>query len=459
MKVFVDYFTYRSPDSINESNYKRTFYKELSEQENARYRSLNDEKKREFVEDILLRPENDKFAAARIRENNQERIVLVRLFSPWGINVDQVVFNVLLPEVQDSNIDLATELLNYGADGFRADMMNWLLKKYLRAYFELLPEAQKKMFDELPEPLKYIIAKTKAGAQDMGKTMEYIAETYNEEDTNKLLRLGVDRVYYPDVFMEYVRIVREGASVQGLKQKIEQILAQRQQWMIYPSNPDQIALRKLGGPRKGFAMFIQALNFLGLRALVDLTKEWIDGFQFINIPGGTDEESIHGHPFPPSEEYIEKRRDFYGLLNEIKHALWAEVVKDFFGAIGKYITEKEDSAQFLEVEEKMRDRFLALTWRNEKEEWVIVAVDMKPKDAKESVQVYLPFGFEDGSCRAEDILQNKDIPVAIQEKEGRKKYSLAIDFNPGEEYKIVAVCLQSSSAVVNQIVKTDRGRP
>src|SRR3989338_3923210 len=277
MKVFVDFFTYRAPDRVNENNYKRTFYKELSEQENAHYRSLNDEKKREFVEAILIRPENDRFSVARLTENNQERIILVRLFSPWGTNVDQVVFNVLLPEVQDSNIDLINELLDLGADGFRADLMNWLLKKYLRAYFELLPEAQKRMFDELPEPLKRIIAKTKAGAKGIGKEIEYIAETYNEEDANELSNLGVDRFYYPEVFMEYVKIVKEGASVEGLKQKIEQILPRRKRWIIYPSTFDQIALEKLGGPRKGFAALIQALHFLGLRAMVDLTKEWIDG--------------------------------------------------------------------------------------------------------------------------------------------------------------------------------------
>ncbi|MDO8489223.1 MAG: glycogen/starch/alpha-glucan phosphorylase, partial [Candidatus Omnitrophota bacterium] len=397
IKIIVDFIPWLAPDAINESNYKWTFYYELSPEQNADYRSKPDEEKKRFIE--RLAEEDGAFAVVKITENGQERLIRVKyLPGAFGAyNVDEIVLNPLLPEVQKYYADSLKALVDLGVDGVRVDLAHLLLRDNLRRNHGGLLRVDTN-FDG--EPWKYIIEGAKRYARDNGRQLEFIMETYQPDDKEALFGLGADKVYYKDLFDVYLRRGLAWELAHQIKSIIlAKLFGEGRQLLVFLSNFDEYSLKAVGRQREGASMLLAVLAHLGIPVMVD-SREWLGHYgHIVPIVGGADR-----HFFVDSSE-LPKRSNFQKLMESFEQAPWVKLAERFFDTI---TTEKEQRIEFLDNQNL--GRYISFGWKAEDGSWGIFVFNTHPEWGGDSIWVQNP--------------QTPESPIEI-------------GFYPKEEYKLI----------------------
>ncbi|MCP4649917.1 MAG: hypothetical protein GY853_07560 [PVC group bacterium] len=354
IKIITDFIPWMAPDAVDETNYKWTFYTEISEAENAQFRSLPGEKeKQKFIENLLAWSGNKSFTAVRITENGLERIILVKRLRFYGIySADQVVLNPFLPEVQEYYINTLKLLTDAGIGGVRIDLGGILLNKGLKdpeaRYLDFVSEEQKQSSEKLhgkpwseiiagEEPWKNILSKAKEYARNKNAPLEVLMEIYSYDETEmeRVLALGVDKLYYEDVYENYKHLEwgtpeEKANAVNWLYESLEFMIKHKDKLLIFPmSNFDKPSAELLGGPITGMRALSIYTAKAGIKTMVDF-RELLGQFgQFFPIPGGIESDGTYSHPFVKDAE-AEQRKDFAGTQNALDNSPFLSLINRLF---------------------------------------------------------------------------------------------------------------------------------
>ena len=511
IKVIVDFIPWLAPDAINAQNYKWTFYQELTKAENDYFRSLPEPKKQDFINTLVV--QNDSFFAVRITEAGQERVILVKHFTPWGINVDQVKLNIFEPQVQQYYIDTLKSLSDLGVDGVRVDLAQEILKEYMGMYVSLLSQDQKEHAEKAKELWERIFAAVKTHEVSQGKEIEFIMETY-DKDRLKLLAMGADRAYNKDVYDAFKGIVLGGVvrkntvDNSGLDWKDVSDKLTRNGWAVQV-NSTEIQLVKNWQEQQGPMAETFGGDFTKLLAVLHQAEGW-DEFsaktlnaavryslymksKFVVFPSNFDElplKSIGGaqrgfkmllltllrigiplmvdlrewmdhsgqlipvvnHNFLNAEE-LARRPDSHGLKSEVERSPWpaliAEVAKAVPHAGETYIQTLDTLNQ---------DKLFAFAWQTPNYHWQILIFNTKPQNETEGVWVELPSQLisakKADTLKVYDAVTGRKISTYVLRENGREFYRMGdIVFKPGEEYKILSLVVNGDSARLSPAAK------
>lgn len=403
MKVTLDFIPWIAPDAINESNFRWTFYQELADSENQRFRSLPETGEGETKETFLRKQidENLSYFTVRIREPGQdERVVLVRhlVSDMGGVNVDQAVLNPFLPAVREYYRQALQRLVDAGADEVRVDLGHVYLREYIAdpakgyfsdAYWRALPSDLKAGLEEslraINEPWEDILKQGKEYARDHKKELSYVMEAYDENHLRKLKELGADKTYYADVFKNLVRVAR-GEPAHFLEAALRHAVGNRGSLVAFPSNFDQFPMRAIKGAQNAARALLLVMPELQLDVMWDL-RDWIgfSGQVFPMVGGDQDADKESDHTFADQKEFeiITNPSAFYQAVKNNKTAL---LLSEMLKAIG---SREERYIEFLD--NARRDRFTTFAWLTEKpSEWRVLALNFKPQESQNVDFIELP---------------------------------------------------------------------
>ncbi|MBI3991596.1 MAG: hypothetical protein HY350_05545, partial [Candidatus Omnitrophica bacterium] len=456
IEVIVDFIPWLAPDAINESNYKWTFYRELSTDDYwqagiadiGHYRILSEEGKREFIQRLLVN--NDSYAARRISEGGQERVVLVRHVPGYGgtPNVDEVLLNPFLPEVQEYYIDRLISLIDSSVDAVRVDLGHFLLRSQLKELdLSYLRSGNRERvdFNFGEEPWRVIIRQAQEYAREKRSNIEFITETYSEGQRGELFNCGFKASYYKELYKHYVENLEQGAPLGRLATAIWSAIQAKITGMlllVYPSNFDEGPLKEIGkkirGHLNGFRMLFITLAHLGVPVMVDL-REWLDHEGHV-IP-------IVDHPFSSEEEFA-IRADFNKLKDAIEEAPWASLIKDFFTVVD---TEEERYTDY--VDNADCRRFISFSWQAEDGDWILFVFDTKPY-WRGDIWVQVPGeAVRQAKAAGRDVTAYSAIDASKQAKLNIKDTGEwgwrieGIRFVEGEEYKLIKLSGQPDKEI------------
>ncbi|MBD3265014.1 MAG: HD domain-containing protein, partial [Candidatus Omnitrophica bacterium] len=412
IKVIVDFVPWLSPDAIDEANYHWTFYRELSPHEE----SLP-------VEELLLRPENEDFAAVEIEENGEKRTILIQHLVDWGANRDQVVLNPFLPEVRDYYFRSMERLVTVGADGFRVDLAVHLTKDHL--FDNYCTAEQFEEFRDEEEPWEDITGRIKAYACEKGEKVEFILETY-EGKNDYVARALAEKVYFKTLHDYFWQLSSYDCDA-AIFANIVRIILMKKIYdgtlpLVFPSNFDEHSLSFIGGPIEGFTILLIALAYLGVPVMVDL-REWMGHRgHILPIVGGK------GRHLFVNEEEFRRRKDFEGFCGELERSFWTQAVEEFWDAFSLegqvYILPLLDNAA--------RYRFVSFAWETTRQNWNVVVVDTRPEEGEYDLWVAVPRVAEEAkhlfSCR--DASGEENYPLIYGAMHG-------IHFNGRNQYKLI----------------------
>ncbi|MEW6101856.1 MAG: alpha/beta fold hydrolase, partial [Candidatus Omnitrophota bacterium] len=440
LKIVVDFIPWLSPDAIDCRNYKKTFYRELTDKEREDYETLSNEKKEVFIKTLLI--SDGTFCAVKIAEEGKERIIFVKhLMGDYGAHADQVPLNIFLPEVQAYYLDSLKRMVDFGVDEVRVDLAHKLLKRNMAFYFNSTSRADWNACSLHNEPIKKIISEVKKYASENNKLFEFNMETYNDEDRAELLGLGADRTYYINIFQDYCKPVWWGQTARFLRCSVEYALNMKSKLLVFPSNFDELPLKAIGGPQKGFATLLITLAHLGVVVMVDM-REWLSQLgQLIPIAGGADK-----HYFPSEEELL-RRVNFEGLKQEFKNnRIWEVALRNFLELFPK----EEAGGIFIQfLDNSNLDQFVTFAWKSESSEWNLIIFNAKPKQEAESMWVELPpqlvkTKFEQLVATEATTLERYPI-YSISSHVGEFHRIGPVVFKGNEECKIISIRMSSSS--------------
>ncbi|MFZ2604164.1 MAG: hypothetical protein WAX79_09245, partial [Candidatus Omnitrophota bacterium] len=459
LDIFVDIIPWVSPDAIGSKEekgmipYQWTIHRDLASYGIGEgFDSWKEEEKEDFIKKILNEKNNDngykypEFAAVRVKEQDKEKVVLVRRFRFYGLDsADQVVLNIFLREVQEYLINTIKRLVDLGITGVRVDQAGRLLKKdFLRTYGYLFAQDEINTLESWrsesgyglhEEPLGYIISKAKGYAKAQGKEIKILAEAYNGEHT-PLAGLGVDMLYYENLYKDFMKLAREvnPTNIHHLTKTIEHAIKNRPNLLVYISNYDEFSGCYIGGPLEQMRMFLVPSAYMGVPVMVDLREIMGHGGQAITIPGGIEPDGTYRHAFVATQE-LEERMDFAGIKKLVENGPFVRLIQHFFANVH---TDKVIKPELRSSEDGLS---LILTWETEKvdlkneqvwavEEWI----DFRPYVTQFVEVPYAEFqAAKEGRLKRIDSLDSSvETPMEFKEQDG--KYCLGSVGIPGKIY-------------------------
>jgi|GEM_PF-2382426 len=403
MKVTLDFIPWIAPDAINEANFRWTFYQELADSENQRFRSLPEDGEGETKETFLRKKidENPSYFTVRIHEPGQdERVVLVRhlVSDMGGVNVDQAVLNPFLPAVREYYRQALQRLVDAGADEVRVDLGHVYLREYIvdpargyfsDAYWRALPSDLRMKLEEslrsINEPWEGILKEGKEHAKNQGRELSYVMEAYDESHLRKLKELGADKTYYADVFKNLVRVAR-GEPAHFLEASLRHAVGNRGSLVAFPSNFDQFPLRSIKGAQNAARALLLVMPELQLDVMWDL-RDWMgfSGQVFPMVGGDQDPSKESDHTFADQKEFeiTTNPAAFYAAVKD------NETAKTLASLLAAVKTRQERYIEFLD--NARRDRFTTLTWQTENgDDWLVLALNFKPEESSSAGFIELP---------------------------------------------------------------------
>ncbi|MBV9080410.1 MAG: glycogen/starch/alpha-glucan phosphorylase, partial [Elusimicrobia bacterium] len=424
IQAVTDFIGWLSPDDIDASNYKMTFYRELSPDDARRWESLEGrpQERDAFIRELHEREadvyvngrwlrvkQNDYYAVVRIAEGAKERPILVRHLSTpgYGANKDQVVLNILNPETQRYYKTILRLLIDLGIDGARIDLGHLLLLAE-QEQFALNPHGspqsntgaqehyQRDRADYLRvrpvEPIRDIMADATAYARGRKRQFTFFVETYDEHNRRTFRDLGAV-VYQKDPldnFLEYMKRKAENPDPRPdqtgrMREALDWMRAALYNaWdtlpltMIFPSNFDEQSVLNNGGPWQSFVQLQFVLGRMGVPLMMDNRE----------LRGARGHKSqIPGWDHPPVSNEDLGRQLTSSVKQEYETSPVAQQLETFLTAFspdggtqaGYAPHEKADilntSAQFRYVAIGGRYSHPAVT----DDQWFIVAADFMPE--------------------------------------------------------------------------------
>ena len=372
-----DFIFWRAPESVNEINYKQYFYRELNTDEREDWEAAHTDDERLKVMKNLTRAGGH--FAVRINEGGRDRIILVKhMFNEPGR--DQAIRNPFNPDViarSKREIEIA---IDRGAFGVRIDLAHKLLNSELKTMFEVWGKEgfvtdSSGAYPSDYEPLQDLIKHAKQYAANKNREFYVIAEAYMEYHHDPLKKLGVDAVYYENLYKDYKALT--GGSAEISSRNLGEALAtafQNKDLFVFPSNFDVAPLKDLHGSREAFLLAMVILARSGVPVMIDARELMDQHGQLVPIPGDA-------HPFPTPDE-IRKRRDFEHFRWQFEQSPYVGMIREFVRLING---RKLKSVKILDNEN--RDQFITLDLEFEKpqgdtkiNDHLIVILNMKPSD-------------------------------------------------------------------------------
>lgn len=387
IRSFFDFIFWRSPESVNEKNYKQYFYRELTQYEQADWDDAGTDEEKLKVMKQLTR-EGGHFAV-RINEGGKERLILVKhLFNEPGR--DQAVRNPFHPDVIAQTKEEIKWAIDHGASGIRIDLAHKLLNSELKTMINTwaeegfltdpagayradyqplqdLIEYGKRYMENLEEFLAPVIAKKE-------KTGFFvIAEAYMNYHHDQLRSLGVDAVYYESPHKDYMRLASGAPEIKArnLAGAVARTFVERDLF-VFPSNFDVDPLKEVGGSREAFLLLMVILAKLGVPVMIDVRELMDQHGQLIPIPG-------RNHPFPSPDE-IQKRRDSDHYRGQFEQSHYGKMIRDFLRLLNG---RKLKSVKILDNQN--RDQFISLDLEFEEgadnqthKDHLLIILNMKP---------------------------------------------------------------------------------
>ncbi|MFH1209096.1 MAG: glycogen/starch synthase [Candidatus Omnitrophota bacterium] len=458
IKTMADFIPWLTPDAIDENNLDWTFHERLIPAANRYFRSLSEEKKQTYINN-LLREKKGAFFARRMGQDDEEEVVLIRHFPGMGegnYNADQVLLNIFSPGVQDYYKQSLKFLKELGFDAVRGDMGSYLLKKNLVGFFkaaDLDPEAFRGI-----DPLREILKDA---------SMEVVFEAYDPDDQEALIEAGAPSpiaVYDNNLFkilLEFSGNPFVGADKIG--KIIEEVLlygvrhpGTKKRFLLYPTNFDQNSLNAMAHyPEdlgKGFSVAgVLALSFVtaylakDLGVLLMLRDALGQRGDVRPIVGGdiTGRHATlrgeHAKPFVSTAEELAIRTDIGKLERAIREAPVAKFKRELMAAV------KGSTQNFIRLlDNASLDRVVSLGWRTEKGEWVVFAVNLRPRQGSLDLR-FVEFPVPKGEnvppegWEAKDALTGERLPI-VKEHHGGAEFPqiLGISFKD-TDYRLIVL--------------------
>ena len=393
IKTMADFIPWLAPDAINEENLDWTFYEKRTAEENRYFCSLPEKEKQSYINN-LLREKRGAFFVRRIGEGDNEGVVLIRHFPGMGnnnYNADQVLLNIYSPGVRDYYKQSLRFLKKLGFDAVRGDMGSYLLKKNLSGFFAAAGVKPGTMPEG--DPLHEIL-------QDA--SMEAVFEAYDPDDQETLIEAGAPSpiaVYNNSLFKILLEFSNNPfVEADKIGKTIEEVLlygvrhpGTKKRFLLYPTNFDQNSLNAMAHyPEdlgKGFSVAgVLALSFVtaylakDLGVLLMLRDVLGQGGDVRPIVGGDimDRHAVlhgeHAKPFVNTAEELVARTDIEKLERAIREAPAAKFKRELMAAV------KGSKQNFIRLLDNANlDRVVSLGWRTEKGEWVVFAVNLRPR--------------------------------------------------------------------------------
>lgn len=370
-----DFIHWRAPESVNVSNYKQYFYRELTEDEREDWEAAHNDVARLAVMKNLTRTGG--YFAARISEDGKERLILVQhMYNEPGR--DQAVRNPFNPDVIAKSKKEIEVAIDRGARGIRIDLAHKLLNSELKPMMEKWAAEgwstdPSGAYRSGYEPLKDLIEHGKRYAAAKEQEFFVIAEAYMPYHHDQLRSVGADAVYYENLYKDYVKIA-SGTSGLSARNLADGILTafQKRDLFSFPSNYDVSPLKHTRGSREAFLLPLVILALSGVPVMID-GRELIDQHgQLVPIPG-------RDHPFPTDEE-IRKRRDFDHFRWQMEGSPFVHMVRRFLDLIdGRKLTNLKV------IDNQNRDQFISLDLEFEQKkgrktvkDHLLVVLNIKP---------------------------------------------------------------------------------
>ncbi len=429
----VDFIPWFSSDSVDETNYKRFFYRELPEHLNRQYRETSGDGRSLWVQN-LVRISPGWFAVELPEEGSDDkekttRVILVKHLE--GTNVDQAIPNPYHPDNRAYYRKVFTRFFKMGVYSFRVDLGHLLLKKNTRGYFQEVGWLNGQTGETLEawigrSGMKYDAASNPDGIKDgesfdswwsrqkdiwdetlgiihrgTAQTPELVFETYLDSDQNEILAITPAAVYYKGLFSRITAFLaqnKDDSSAQSFREIIDFMVEMGPFLWGFLSNFDQNAivnfLKKFGWDEKTLHSFLAmavAAQSIGAVIMID-EPEWygLSG-RLLKTAGGNNPADFESfHPFIAA-----------GRRRELQDRLAFVQADDGVPRIGdKRMLTQSPMAQvlaqfpsgFLEseiIDYKYLDnsfdkRFLTFAFETKEHDWYVVAIDMKPKSKRES---------------------------------------------------------------------------
>jgi len=450
IKVRVDFIAWRSPDSIDVTNYKQTFYRELTAQEKSIYEGkLTEPEKEDYLNSLIVA--DGSFFYTSVTEDAGEKIILVKHVSGYGApNVDQAMVNPLATETQDYLIKSLNERIKDGASSVRVDLAFQLLKSHAQNYLNGLDSDAVshwvQQIREAEEPLVRIIREVREYAASRGQTIKLNAEAYSEDDRKALLALGFDSTYYGNLFDDYSDMVFDHKPAYNLAGSIDYAVKNAGKVVVYGANFDETSMRRIGGPRKGFTMLLNLLSYLGVEVLWTLRDALGHFGDLAPIPGGISRgrHDRHFHEFATLKE-LQVRTHPARLDQELRHGPLARSLTEItkFLPAPKPLSEREErDVQILDNQNTRQ--FISLAYRNGVGGWTVFVYNTQPDKAMD-VWIRQPKQVDDEASRegygALDVFDG-ELAATVE-----SDLLTGVHFDRGEQYRIFNFGPQARSEV------------
>ncbi|RLC36408.1 hypothetical protein DRH29_04620, partial [candidate division Kazan bacterium] len=270
LAVKVDFIPWIAPDSkFLKENYKEFVHFEVSPQEVEQVKREGIDNPREIARRLLR--QNDKFFILYLKEKD----LYVRVAHPVGIgeavHKDQALPNFFSPVIKRMFIEEYKKLIDLGIRRFRIDLVERLLKDVMLGQW-------KELYGFLPqsvsdEPLKEIIKGLKSYTlRAYGENIIFSGECYDGKIRRKLLDLGLERVYYHNVFLDAKAVVKGEKPAWCLAKSLEWAVIRSPEKIIYASNFDEEPIKFIGSleSQKVLHFFLFALGLSGVPVMIDL---------------------------------------------------------------------------------------------------------------------------------------------------------------------------------------------
>ncbi len=453
----VDYIPWFSPDSVDETNYKRFFYRELPEHLNRQYREKgSDEERRAWVQN-LVRISPGWFAVELPEEGSADkekttRVILVKHLE--NSNVDQAIPNPFHPENRKYYREVFERFLKMGVYSFRVDLGHLLLKKNTRGYFQEIGAlnggqtgetleawiARSGMaYDEYANPSGIkpgelfdswwarqqdvwdeTLRKIYKGSQ---QTPELVFETYSNADQNEILAITPAAVYHKGLFSRITAFLAENkddSNAQSFRRIIDEMAEMGPFWWRFLSNFDQNTivnfLLKYGWDEKTLHSFLAmalAAQKTGAVIMIDESEWYGRSGRLLKTAGGNnyaDFESFHPFIGAGLLKELQERLAFVQAEGGVPRIADERVLKQ--SAMAQVLT--QFPKEFFESEiigykflnNSFDKRFLCMAFETKDHDWFVVAIDLKPKSKRES-----------SNAKAKNLLQIQlpvsDFPVSV----------------------------------------------
>ncbi len=445
IKVVTDFIPWLSPDAIDQTNYKWTYYREVAGADNEAFRAFRGDApavraaRREFLQALLNRPENDGQCAVVLKENGAERVILVRhLGGLGGANVDQVELDVENPDVQAYYLRVLRAKIDRGEDEVRMDLAQVLLRRKTRD----------------SEPLLKIIGGAKDYARRRDRSIRFNMEAYTKWDRDYLYDLGADHVYSDTLLNAFFGISRFGNPASNLNSVVLGALNDSPAPLLYPSNFDQLALAAVGGSARAALLLSMTIARLrGVPVMID-GRDWMLHWGNLDAlsGGGNDPAHVHAHLFVKDKAELDARRDFEATRRSFESAPGRAIMED----LKKLVRGGETWVGIYDNQDTRR--FFNLAWRAPSGEWNMIVLNFRPSAAAEEVWVQAPSPLSDsGDFTAADPVAGASAERVDVDYGDRLVPAVRVSFAPGEEYKILTFTVAPDAAVPTAIVETRAG--